>query len=84
MNEERKAFIQERNEIIFSLDKERILAYFARTGQPWDENEDEIVFWATIHKIICNITDAPDELVTKSKNWLYDHGMSEKLGCVCI
>ena len=67
MDEARKAFIQERNEIIFSLDKEKILAYFAKTGEPWDENEEEIVFWTAIHKMICNIIDAPEVLVLKLK-----------------
>ena len=67
-------FVKERNEALFSLDRKKIERYFAKCGQPIPKND--IVFWATVHKCICNITTAPSDLIADSKKWLYEHGMS--------
>jgi len=69
------SFVKERNEVLFSLDRERIEIYFKKRGLQIPENDT--VFWASIYKCICNITDAPDDLVCKAKSWLHAHGMSE-------
>ena len=69
------SFVKERNEVLFSLDRERIEAYLIKRG--YDIPDNDIVFWAAIYKSICNITDAPVELVQKAKDWLHAHGMSE-------
>jgi len=71
------SFVKERNEVLFSLDRERIEAYLIKRG--YDIPDNDIVFWAAIHKSICNITDAPAELVQKAKDWLHAHGMSERV-----
>lgn len=69
-------FVKERNEALFSLDRKKIERYFARCGQPLPDND--IVFWAAVHKCICNITTAPSGLVHKSEQWLFEHGMSPR------
>jgi len=69
------SFVKERNEVLFSLDRERIEIYFKKRGLQIPENDT--VFWASIYKCICNITDAPDDLVCKEQSWLHAHGMSE-------
>lgn len=75
--DEIKNFVKVRNEAMFSLNRNKIEDYFAWIGQPLPEND--IVFWATVHKCICNITTAPSELVSKSKLWLFEHGMSSRI-----
>ena len=72
--DEIKHFVKVRNEAMFSLDRNKIEDYFAWIGQPLPEND--IIFWATVHKCICNITTAPSDLVANSKKWLYEHGMN--------
>lgn len=71
------SFVKERNEVLFSLDRDRIEAYFGKQGV--ELPEDDIVFWAGVYKSICNITNAPEELVQKAKDWLHAHGMSERI-----
>lgn len=70
-------FVKERNEALFSLDRERIEAYSRKQGS--DMPEDDIVFWACVYKCICHITSAPEDLVRKAKDWLHAHGMSEDI-----
>ena len=71
------SFVKERNEVLFSLDRDRIEAYFGNQGV--ELPEDDIVFRAGVYKSICNITDAPAELVQKAQDWLHAHGMSERI-----
>lgn len=67
-------FVKERNEALFSLDEDKIKAYFKKYGVPIPGNE--IVFWGGIYKIIYNIKDAPKELKHKAYEWLIEHNMS--------
>jgi NADPH-dependent 7-cyano-7-deazaguanine reductase QueF len=67
-------FVKERNEALFSLDRTAIEKYFRKCGIAIPENET--LFWATVFKCICNITNAPDELVITAEKWLLMHGMS--------
>ncbi len=78
MNIRQANFIRERNEALFSLDRSRIEEYLRKRGKRIPEND--IVFWASIYKVICHIDEAPAELVEHAKLWLYSHGMSEKIG----
>ena len=71
------SFVKERNEALFSLDRERIEAYFSKRGV--ETPKEDIVFWAAIYKCICHITSAPPELVEQAKTWLHEHGMSEEI-----
>lgn len=67
-------FVKERNEALFSLDKDKIKAYCKKYGVPIPENET--AFWGGIYKSIYNIKDAPKELKHKAYEWLITHGMS--------
>ena len=66
-------FVKERNEALFSLDRQRIEAYLKKRGLGIPE--DDTVFWASIYKCIYNITDAPAELKEQALAWLHAHGM---------
>lgn len=66
------AFIKERNEALFSLDKKRIEAYYLKYIGALPSNE--LVFWASVHKAICQMTNAPKETVCISKKWLRENG----------
>ena len=46
--------VQERNEALFSLDKNKIIAYLRKYNLPTEASSDT-VFWAGIYKAICNI-----------------------------
>jgi hypothetical protein len=70
-------FVKERNEALFSLDRKKIETYFAKYGEPLPDND--IVFWAMVHKCICNIKNAPGDLVKESTTWLLAHGMSPSI-----
>lgn len=65
-------FLKERNEALFSLDKDKIVAYCKKYDVPIPE--DETVFWAGIHKAILGLTDAPLEIKFGSVKWLREHG----------
>lgn len=67
-------FIRERNEALFSLDEKKIKDYAKKynLGLP----EDPIAFWGAVYKSIYNITNAPQELKQKAKDWLDEHNMS--------
>lgn len=70
-------FAKERNEALFSLDRERIEAYMKKYNI--EMPEDETVFWAGVYKGICNVQNAPEDLVEKAKKWLNEHGMSPEI-----
>ncbi len=72
-----QSFVEERDAVIFSLDRARIERYMKKRGLAIPS--DDTVFWAGIYKSICNITTAPPELVTQAKAWLYQHGMSPRV-----
>ena len=57
-------FAKKRNEVLFSLDKERILDFCGGNAP-----EDDEVFWAGVYKAICNITSTPPELREKAISW---------------
>ena len=70
-------FVKERNEALFSLDRDRIVEHSKKYGL--EPPKDELVFWAGVYKCICQITSAPEALLNQAKCWLHDHGMSEKI-----
>lgn len=78
-----KSFVQERNMALFSLDKERILAYLKKYQGDIEEEsrpENDEIFWASIYKAILQITSAPPELRDKSERWLREHGYRTAIG----
>lgn len=70
-------FLRERDTALFSLDKNKIIAYMIKYGVSMPKNEE--VFWIGVHKSIVNITTAPPEVVERSKKWLHDRGYSEDI-----
>ena len=67
-----KKFVKERNEAIFSLEKEKIVAYCKKYDVPIPENEQ--VFWAGVYKSILAIENSPEHLRQKAIEWLDEHG----------
>lgn len=71
------SFAKERNEAIFSLDKEKIEANARKHNIQIPK--DETVFWAGIYKAILVIPSAPEDLVLKAKSWLKEHNFKEEI-----
>ena len=69
-----KKFVKDRNEALLSLDKDKIIAYCRKYNVPIPDNE--IVFWAGVHKGIIAMDSVPDEKKIESANWLIEHGFS--------
>ena len=70
-------FIKDRNEALFSLDKEKLLNYFNKYKIQIPKNE--LVFWAGIHKARLGIIDIPHDEREKSKKWLTENGFKPTL-----
>ena len=68
--------IQERNEALFSLDREKIQAYCKKYGEYEMADLPDPVFWGSVYKAICQINGAPEAVVSKAKAWLAEHSMS--------
>lgn len=73
-------FVKERNEALYSLDRDKILAFVRKyNGEEFAqqmENADELVFWGSVYKGIANITNAPKAMHNKAIAWLKEHGFS--------
>lgn len=72
-------FVKERDEAIFSLDRKRIEAFAAKYGTPYPKDTSDLVFWASVYKMICNIRNAPEDLVQTAREWLAAHNMREQI-----
>ncbi len=74
-----KDFIEERNTVFASGDEEKIRAYCKKYDIEIPENEE--IFWAGVHKSICNLFLVEDSKITieqyhNSFEWLVNHGYS--------
>ena len=58
-----EAFVKERNEALFSLDRKKIEAYMIKYGETEIAQTPDVVFWASVYKAICGIKDAPEAIV---------------------
>ena len=72
-----KTFIEDRNEAIASVDKEKILAYCEK--YKIKVPEDEELFWAGVHKAVCNLfllenSSISSEQFNESYDWLTERG----------
>ena len=54
-----KKYVKERDEAMLSLDKDKIVSFCKKYGVPVPENE--LVFWAGVHKAIVALNSATDE-----------------------
>ena len=76
-------FMKEREEVFSSMDEKRIKEYCAKYEISIPEKKD--VFWAGVHKTICNLFLNPDTSITmeqynNSYDWLKEHGYSAVIG----
>lgn len=73
-----KEFIHDRNNALFSFDRNAILAFQNKYGIPHDEC-CEITFWAGVCKAICEIKCAPPSIRARAVSWLDEHGMGDRI-----
>lgn len=67
-------FVKERNEALFSLDKEKIKRYAKKYQIVVPDND--MIFWAGVYKSIVAIESAPKELKEKAVEWLIENGFT--------
>jgi len=72
-----KRFIKERDEVLFSYDRGRIVKWLSKNGEPIPQNEDAL--WGGVCKAICSIPYAPENIVKEAQTWLDEHHMSPKV-----
>lgn len=77
-------FIKERNKALLSLDEKKIDAYMKKYNSCCNKPKDKKVYWAGIHKAICNLYLVPENEITleqyeRSYNWLKDNGFSPNI-----
>lgn len=75
-------FIKERNEALLSLNKEKIIKYMNKYNIKIPKNEK--IFWAGVHKSICNLFLAPENNISleqyeKSYKWLEENGYGQEI-----
>lgn len=71
------AFVVERNAALRSLDRSKIEAYARKHGVGLPQ--DEMTFWAGIHKARLQITSFTEEEREVSRRWLKEHGFRESM-----
>lgn len=64
-------FIRMRDTILLSLNKEKIMAFSKLCNIPMPE--DDLVFWAGVHKAVLAIKSATPEQKLYSERWLTEH-----------
>lgn len=69
-----ESFVKERNDALFSLDRERIEAYMRKYGEAEATDLSDEIFWASVYKAICGIMDAPEDIVETAQSWLSTNG----------
>ena len=75
----REAFVKERNDALFSLDRKKIEAYCAKHGDTETAELPDQLFWAGVYKAICAIRNAPEDKVREARTWLTSHGFSDTI-----
>ena len=58
-----EAYVKERNDALFSLDRNKIEAYCAKHGDTESADMPDLIFWAGVFKAICAIKNAPEDKV---------------------
>lgn len=69
-------FVKERNEALFSLNREKIEEFSRKYSGSDDSELSDEDFWAGIFRAILGVKCSPPELVTQAKSWLLEHGYS--------
>lgn len=70
-------YIQDRNNALLSLDRQKIERYCKKYGVQIPQNDE--AFWRGVHKARCAIPALPPEERKKSADWLYAHGSSPEI-----
>lgn len=70
-------FLKERNKAILSLDKSKIIEYMKKYNIKIPDNE--VVFWAGVHKAILNLNAATKEQKDDSYKWLLKNDFNPML-----
>lgn len=70
-------FVRRRNDALLSLDKKKIRAFAEEYGIPLPR--EELVFWGSVHKAICNIETISEERKEASRDYLKHHGFKETI-----
>ena len=69
-----KKYLKERDEALLSLDKEKIVKFMKKHCPDAEIPENETVFWAGVHKVICHLNSANAGQKLNSMIWLVNHG----------
>ena len=73
-------FVKQRNEALFSLDRDKIIKFYELAYGKSEAKKfakvDEKVFWAAVYKAICNIISAPEDLKAYAEKWLIKNGFA--------
>lgn len=71
-------YVKERDSVFLSLDEKRIRDFCRK----YEINvpKDDIVFWAGVHKAICNMNAANIKQKAYSLAWLVEHGFRPEIG----
>lgn len=72
-----KQFTKDRDEALLSLDKEKILAFYAKYGLPYATKDK--VFWATVYKCIYHIEASTKKQKAEAKHWLLQNGFTTEI-----
>ena len=72
-----KKFIAERNAVLLSLDKQKILDYGEKYGLKFPNSD--LIFWAAVHKARLSILNFPEEEKETSRAWLIENGFDREV-----
>lgn len=67
-------YIKERDEALLSLDKEVIMNFLEKYKLSLVAEDNDLLFWCTVHKTILYINSATEEQKQNSSRWLLEHG----------
>lgn len=63
--------------VLLTYDMDKIKTFMRKYNKNTPENS--LVFWAGVHKGICNLPNCTDEEKEFSRNWLKEHGIKENI-----
>lgn len=72
--QQRTDYCKERDKAFLSLDEKKIREFCKKWGI--NVPKDDIVFWAGVHKAICNLNAANRKQKAYSAMWLIEHGFN--------
>lgn len=63
--------------VLLTYDMDKIKTFMRKYNKNTPENS--LVFWAGVHKGICNLPNSTDKEKEFSRNWLKEHGFKENI-----